>query len=171
MPIKTLSIDINTTLKILSQVVNVYWLTIISGISSSFGLLSPGCYLRRVDLIGRRTYVLCISLCFTKICPSWVPSWYRYLCCVSGLWSLTSSSLWKLLSKKWKWISVSSWTFLWSLNFSSFVKDLTQEWQTNANSQKIFPIEKMIPGKTGAGCQLCDPISGICPRYTALFFI
>ena len=56
---------------------------------------------------------------------------------MSGLWSLTSSSLWKLLSQKWQWISVSSWTFLWSLNSSSFVKDLTQEWQTNANSQKI----------------------------------
>ena len=116
-------------------------------------------------------YVLCISLCFTKTCPSWVPSWYWYLCCMSGLWSLTSSSLWKLLSQKWQWISVSSWTFLWSLYFSLFVKDLTQEWQTNANSQKIFPIEKMIPGKTGAGCQLCDPISGFCPRYTVLFFI
>ena len=128
--IETSSIDINTTLKILLQVVNVYWLTIISDISSSFGLLSPGRYLQRVDLIGRRTYVLCISLCFTKTCPSWVPSWYWYLCCMSGLWSLTSSSLWKLLSQKWQWISVSSWTFLWPLNFSLFVKDLTQEWQT-----------------------------------------
>ena len=164
MTIETSSIDINTNIIASCKCLLS---TIISGISSSFGLLSPGCYLRRVDLIGRRTYVLCISLCFTKICSSWVPSWYRYLCCVSGLWSLTSSSLWKLLSQKWQWISVSSWTFLWSLNFSSFVK----EWQTNANSQKIFPIEKMISGKTGAGCQLCDPISGFCPRYTVLFFI
>ena len=49
MTIETSSIDINTNIIASCKCLLS---TIISGISSSFGLLSPGFYLRRVDLIG-----------------------------------------------------------------------------------------------------------------------